>query len=221
MRSLFQVTTPATDISFMTMEDIRRAVRMTGDRSRDDDLKALKRRVEARIYRACRLRGDGVNPITLRQETVTETFRLTDVDFLQQEMQLARRPIVSVTSVTEETSLLDPTEYEIMADVGRLRRLSPNSGDNDPPLPWYWGAFGILQVVVVYQCGFAKPPDDLIYAGELLARTYWTRDEREPGLKQINIPGVIERQYWVDGATDDVSTEILDVLIPFTEPGGS
>ncbi len=56
----------------------------------------------------------------------------------------------------------------------------------------------------------------------MLAREYYFRQSREPGLRQVNIPGVMDRSWWVgDPKEDDISREILDMLAPFTEPGGS
>lgn len=217
MRSIFQVTTPASDTSILTLDELRASLNLS-DKSKDDVLKRINPRVERAIYRACRLRGDGSHPTTLRLETIKESFRLTDVDLYQPEIQLSRRPIASIVSITENEQVLTAGEdYEILADLGRVRRLH----DGTQGVQWYWGAFGIFNVVFTYQAGFATAPDDLKDAAEQLARDYYFRQTREPGLRSINIPGVMDRS-WYSGSSDedDVSRNILDKLSPFTEPGG-
>ncbi len=73
MISLFQVNTPAKDISLLTISEMRTACSIIGTAS-DNDLKNLENMVIARLARTCKIRTDRVTPPTFRLETVTEEF---------------------------------------------------------------------------------------------------------------------------------------------------
>src|SRR6185312_7968968 len=103
MYSTFTVTTPASELSLLTVEELRAAVGVT-DASQDDALTALGARLSASIAKQCGVASDGVNPATLLSETCTEVFRPTR---FQQDLVLSRRPVTSITSVTENGTALD------------------------------------------------------------------------------------------------------------------
>jgi hypothetical protein len=120
---------------------------------------------------------------------------------------LQRRPIVSVESVEEDYAMLDADDYEIDAPAGMLRRLW-----DDLPASWR-----TTKLVVSYTAGWDKVPRGLKTAAGQLARLYWFRGSRDPALKQMAIPGVIERQYYATTAIadPDIPTQVMDMLSPF------
>jgi hypothetical protein len=211
--SLFTVTTPATDRTLLSIAELRSAVGVA-DQTRDVELKALGLRVADRITRACQLRADGATAPTLRKEKITETFRQTRVTsdprrHYSSELVLSRRPIVSVTSVTEDGTALTSADYEIFASKGALRRLTGATA-----MFWY-----AATTVIVYDAGWDTVPTDIKFAAEQLARAYWFQNARDPALRQISVPGVIERQYWVGSAGDpDIPQNVMDMLSPYMNP---
>lgn len=198
---MLTVTTPAADRGLLSLAELRAATGVTGS-GQDADLRTLGQRVAAAITRFCRVPAAGATTPTLRAETLSETFRLSGpVD----EIVLARRPVVSIVSVTLAGETLDPTAYESDAGAGLLYRLC-----GDARTCWPCG-----KIVVVYEAGFAVVPDDLRLAASKLATALWHEAGRDPNLRSESIPGVLDRQFWVSPASDPlVSQEVQDLLAP-------
>lgn len=84
---------------------------------------------------------------TLGRETLVETFMLREKRPL---LQLARAPIVSITSILEDdsdTALVDGGDYQVTKSSGFLRRMSIGS-------PGLWAA---RQIIVTYVAGWLLP----------------------------------------------------------------
>jgi hypothetical protein len=204
MYSTFTVTTPAENLSLLTAEELRAAVGVT-DNSQDDALTTLGLRLSASIAKQCGIASDGENPPTLLSEICTEMFRPSRH---QQDLVLARRPLTSITSVTENGTVLDATGYEIRKGSGLLTRLS---GDR-------FSCFPCGKITVVYAAGYATAPDDLKLAASKLAAALYSETARDPNLKRVDVVDVEEREYWV-GPKDDplLSEEISDLLAPYRQ----
>ncbi len=175
---MLTVTTAATDLTLLTLAELRSATGV--ETGRDADLTALGRRVAAAITHVCRVPAAGATTPTLRLETLTETFRLKSS---QESLVLSRVPIVSITSVVENDETLTASDYEI--DGLMLCRLEDDERST-------WAA---AKIVVVYRAGWATVPDDLRLAAMKLAASYWTEETREPGLRSEEIPGVYSASY--------------------------
>jgi hypothetical protein len=199
--SKFSVTTPATDLSLLTIAELRAAVGAT-DGSQDAELAIVGRRVSTAIARQCNIVDDGVNPPTLLQETCTEIFRWDGCGPLS----LARRPVTSITSVTIDGVVSDAADYEI---VGRyLYALT-----DDEVTDWQSG-----KITVVYVAGYATAPDDLKMAATKLVTATNAESTRDPSVKREEIPGVMEVEYWVAPSGDSFLTqEISDLLSLYVE----
>src|SRR6185369_7395401 len=104
MRNLFTVTTANND-PLLTTAEARAAVGIT-DTSRDADLTRLVARISAAIYRASKVRTDGVHAPTLLSESVTETFRL---ECPKKSLLLSRRRITDIETILEGVTELDDT----------------------------------------------------------------------------------------------------------------
>jgi hypothetical protein len=189
MRQTFTVTVPAVDPSLLTIEQLREAAGLaSGDTSRDTELEQLGLRVSADIANACKIASDGLNPPTLRSETITETFWMP-VCF--DEVFLSRRFISSVTTVTEHETVLLAADFIVDREAGMLNRVSSGR-----PWHWYYGA-----ISVVYVAGFTTVPADLVGAALDLTRLRLSADDRDPLVKgeTIEVPDVLtqRRDYWV------------------------
>ena len=204
MYSTFTVTTPASELSLLTVEELRAAVGVN-DSSQDAALTALGLRLSASIAKQCGVASDGVHPATLLSETCSEVFRPTRH---RQDLILARRPVGEITSVSENGTVLDAADYEIRRGSGILTRLSGDS----------LSCFPCGKIAVVYEAGFETAPDDLKLAASKLASALYSETARDPNLKRIDIPDVEEREYWV-GPSDDplLSAEISDLLAPYRQ----
>lgn len=212
----FSVITAATDLSLLAIDELRAAVNIS-DSSRDADLQRIGKRVAAVIAAACKVATDGVTPPTLRLETVSDTFRQNrwfgrrpqrDRDSLEgdETLYLSRRPIASVASVVEAGVTLDPGSFEIRAGTGALVRLN-----NDVPMQWARN-----KIVIVYDAGWDVVPDGLKRAAEQLMQIYWSQQVKDPLVRQVSIPGVLERQFWIGAATDPaVPQDVMDDLGPY------
>ncbi len=199
--SVFSVTSPASEISLLTIAELRAAAGVT-DGSQDAALLALGRQASTVIARRCNIRDDGVNPPTLLRETCSETFRWSDCGPLK----LARRPVTSIVSVTLDGSAVDTGSYEAIN-----RDLYYLSGDDLSD----WSAG---KIIVSFVAGFATAPLDLKLAASKVVTSLNAETARDPSLKREDIYGVIEREYWVAPADDPLfSKEISDLLSPYVE----
>lgn len=151
-------------------------------------------------------------------ETMTEEFwnqrdrhRRLILDTMQ-DLQVSRWPIQSVTSVTENgTVLVQDTDFKIDADNGQLLRL--NSDGN----PMHWRVY---PVIVVYVGGFEDIPVDVQDAAVRMVTRRYASKGRDPNLKQQNIPGVLEQSWWIATGTEagNMDPSITDILDNYRVP---
>lgn len=225
MTSNLVVTTPATDLSLLTIEELRAAVGAKDNRN-DAVLLTIGARVAGRLTAACNIVEGGTAPPTLRLETLTETFLMQGFGAFHHTpitshywrnpreqpasldpLVLSRRPIVSVVSLDESGTALDPADYQIMSSRGELIRLN-----NGLPTSWWRGQ----QITVVYQAGWAVVPENLKRAAEELVRQYWFEGSRDPATRQVEVPGVRTVSYWVGSTNEpDIPRSIMDALTPY------
>jgi hypothetical protein len=211
---MLTIASPNTDRTLLTILELRSAAGVTGS-SRDTELRALGGYVSAAITKACRVAVAGAIPPTLRLESVSEAFRRGYHRCYrrqrEQSLMLARRPVVTVTSVTEDDTLLAPaTDYEFEGAAGLLYRLS---GD----ITLYRVPWCAATVVVESDAGYATVPDDLKFAAIKFVKLILSQGDRDLLQKRETIPGVIEREWWVEPTREvGVPPEIMDLL----EQGG-
>lgn len=209
MRNLFTVTTANTG-GLLTVAEARAAVGIT-DTSRDADLTRLIARISAAIYRASKVRTDGVHAPTLLSESITETFRRTTFEVCNQKsLLLSRRRISEIETITEGTTEIETTDFEYDAASGELFRL----GSSDVT-SWPSGL-----ITVEYVAGLLTVPEDLKLASEFWLRALW-RDAYgtpatilDPFTKVDDIPGVRRIERWVSAMN---TTEDMTLMPPEVE----
>lgn len=150
---------------------------------------------------------------TFGLETLSEQFRLSS--YINGRLQLSRFPVSTITSVTENDTLLTATDdYEFDAESGLVTRLS-----GDVPARWPWG-----KIVVVYSAGYDlldALPHPIERAVILLVKHYRSGATRDPMLKaeQTNVPGVLDerQEFWVGGigGQGGLPTEVSDLIAPY------
>jgi hypothetical protein len=194
LRPIFTVVEPNGG-GLLTLAEAKTALGIdSGDTSRDTDINRLIAKISAAIFRACKIRSDGVAPPTLLSEEVRDIFRLSQTDFpARHPLQLSRRRVTEIT-VTEDGAELDPATYDLDRAAGHLCRIN----GSDDFTEWYGS-----KIVVDYVAGFETVPDDLKLAAEMWMRTLW-RDVyqtpstiADPFVKVDDIPGVRRIERWV------------------------
>lgn len=188
MRSILTVTTLASDLALLTIDELRAAAGVT-DGSQDVILSGLGLSIAASIMSECNIAvGAGSEP-TLKQETLTETFYPNGRSSC--ELILARRHNVAIVSVTEDGTALVTDDYSANPESGIIVRLSSGC-------PIYWCG---RTIVIVYQAGFATIPADLKQAATDFFRSAWQERGRDPMVKaeEVNVPGLRDKrvEYWV------------------------
>lgn len=223
MRSIIEVTVPATDASILTIDELRAATG-TRDSSKDAILVALGATLDERIADICAVRGDGINPPTLRKETIVETFfgnrHFTSNDGrvhigsggVSDNLVLSRRPIVSIAGFTSDGTDIDTSDDGDLIVDRRPGIIGRNL---------CWAAWG-NKIIITYDAGYTTVPGSLKLAAMKLAKLYFEGQTRDTGLRAITIPDVVEKMYWVGQITNqDVPQDILDILAPYVnELGG-
>src|SRR5262245_54140168 len=187
----FSVTTPATDLTLLTMQEVRAAVGLDrSDTSQDQNLTEYEAEAAAEITSDCAIASDGVHPPTLHSETCSDVFR---IECSVEVLQLSRRYVSNIGSITEDGVAVTPTDWWLDAASGRLTRLMYDADA-------CWTA---KKIVVAYTAGFAVIPADLkAEAKWRIAVKYWT-GSHDPLARRhrIEIPGVrlIETDYQIGG----------------------
>jgi hypothetical protein len=110
---------------------------------------------------------------------------------------LARYPVSGVASITEDDTALVTTDYRLDGTQGILYRLSADGS----PVEWFGS-----ETIVTYTAGYdlldGLPPE-VEQACLTLLKHRWSSRDRDPLLRQINVPGVQEETYWVGGIGDN------------------
>lgn len=127
-------------------------------------------------------------------------------------LTLSRFPVTSVTTVTENSvALVDGTDFRIDYAKGWLIRL----GVSGNPINW-----PIYPVSVTYLAGYATIPYDVVDAVIRMVKNRYFMRTRDSSLRQENIPGVIEQQFWVATGAESgaITPDIVDLLSGYRLP---
>lgn len=211
MPSTLTIITPATNTALATRAYVKGELGIT-DSSEDA-------RVDAYIRQASDAIVGAIN-VDLAAATVAETFRRNRRGVLcglrssrDDKLTLARMPIVSISSVVEDGTTLDPSEYELeSADFGLLLRLRDG----------FLSTWSASTVVVTYTAGYDLPnsaPALLQRACALLVAQYKASASRDPTVRSESTDG-LGSTSWFDGAGDrgGLSPEVAGILQQFQIP---
>lgn len=150
---------------------------------------------------------------SLSLATVQESFTWATRHSTKYGLILNQFPIVSVTSLTLDSTVLDPASYSIDANKGILYRLDVAGFRR------FWGA---LNISVVYVAGFAAVEDvpaDISRACLIMLRHRYALGNRDPTIKSEAVAGVLTSTYWVGGIGENaaVPPEAAALLDPYRE----
>ena len=200
------VTAPAADLQLLTSEELRAAAGLElGDASQDAALATTGLQVAAALAGACGIAKAGYDaslaplrgeaPITLKAETLSQTFRIWSGN-QNRKLLLARWPVLSIISVTTDATELVPADFEIDIPEASLTRISSSYS----ALGWPVG-----RITVQYDAGYDEPlPTDLKGYAARLVSLYHHTETADLSERHVEIPGVITIDRWVDTATTDV-----------------
>lgn len=194
------VSVAATDRSLVTAAEVLAAIGATA-------APEMIAYVSDLISLECRIAADGVNPPTLREETLVETIRIPTS---KRELALSRRFIGDVDSVTVDGSALSATDYEIDPGSGILTRIDSTGA----VICWERS-----KVVVTYDAGFAVVPEPLKLAAIRVIQEQMSASARDPLLRGETVEGIGRFDYWVNGggasASGPISGAVSAMLDPF------
>jgi hypothetical protein len=131
-------------------------------------------------------------------------------------LQLSHWPIVGIDSLTvvdppgTATVLVDGIDYKLMAESGQLVRLSKTL-----LYPTTWDP---SMTTVVYEAGYQPIPFDVALAVLRMVTYRFYLRGRDPAERQINIPGVVERQYGPAATGSNIPPDIAQLLLPYRVP---
>jgi len=208
---MLTVTVAADDLQLLTEEELRVAAGLApDDDSQDAALATYGLRAAAALAGACGvakagydasyamgsppLRGEA--PRTLKAETLAQTLRVRPGGQYRT-LTLARWPVLSIISVTENTTELTTDDWELDVSGASLTRIS-----GDETLYWPHG-----RVIVEYEAGYDTIPEDLKGYAARLVGLYNQTTGADLSERRVEIPGVISLERWVD-------TTATDVLVP-------
>jgi hypothetical protein len=207
MYSILTVTTAATSYDLTELQDVKDELGIANNTS-DAVLDRYISSASAAAAQYC----DRVFQV----ETVSEQFFADRPNRMikggVKPLQLARWPLVTITSVTEDSTLLvQGTDYLVDAANGQLTRLD-SSG-----LAVYWHP---LPLTVVYSAGYNPIPLDVEDAVIRMVTKRYLAKGRDASLKQESIPGVREVQYWIATGTEagNLTPDVQDILSNYRTP---
>lgn len=201
VRIVTTVTTPATNYDLVSLAVVREELGVSGNGS-DTQIARYISAASAAVVNYCNR--------VFTKETLTDIFNLSRARLQwgsEDLLQTSRYPVISVASVVEDsTTLVAGTDYEIDVRTGQLLRLGANSGQVT-----FWG---ISPVTIVYDGGYNPIPLDLQDAVTRMIRSRWFAKSRDPMVREINVPGVLEQQFWVPTGTDagNMTPDVTDIL---------
>lgn len=133
---------------------------------------------------------------------------------------LRRTPVSTITSVTLDGDIVDPSEYRLDGENGILYRLD-SSGY---PCEWVF----CKALVIAYTGGYILPgksganlPPALEGGTVDLVSSFWFNRGRDPLVKAEDIPGVRRVDYWIGSVGDPelLPPSVLMRISSFRRPG--
>lgn len=191
---MFTVSSAATVRNLTTRDRVKSVLGITGT-DEDAYLDILIPQVSAFVCDYLDVAAADDGSTTLARETIVETFMLREKRPL---LQLARAPVVSVTSIYEDdsaTALVANDDYQVIKSSGYLRRMTIGS-------PGLWA---VRKVVATYIAGWILPdsasrnlPQPIEAAVFDLIKNERDLRQRSSHIKVDEVPGVQRLEYFAD-----------------------
>jgi hypothetical protein len=108
-------------------------------------------------------------------------------------ISLARYPVTDIESVVVDGVELTPAEYMCDMEAGLLYRML-----NGRRVAW-----NADHVTVIYDTGFCTIPKAVERATIDLVSLLRSKSSRDPLVRSIDIPDVVQESYWVGGTPGD------------------
>jgi uncharacterized phiE125 gp8 family phage protein len=207
MQSILTVTTAATSYDLTTLTNVKAELNVTVGTSDT----VLSRYISGASHAAMEYTNRVFQVETLSEQFLQnrrDRFVLSNISPLQ----LSRWPLITVTSVTEDgTVLVVGTDYLVDPVFGQLTRLDTSG------FPRTWPSVGIT---VAYTAGYSTIPFDVEDAVIRMVTTRYSAKGRDPNLKQSSIPGVLEQSWWIATGTEsgNMAPAITDILDNYRVP---
>lgn len=213
------VTAPAADLQLLSEEELRVAAGLEpDDASHDANLATWGLQAAAALAGACGIAKAGYDaslaplrgeaPVTFKAETLIQTFRIPQGNQVHK-LLLARWPVLSIVSVTVDTTELTTDDWELDIPLASLLRVSGNG-----TLCWPCG-----RVIVEYDAGYDDPvPQDLKGYASRLTGLYYASNGADLSERRVEIPGVMTVERWVDTAATDILVP-EDILVGLARDG--
>ena len=199
---MLTIVTPAVSYDLTVIQTVRAELGISNN-SEDENLRRWIKQASAVIANYCNR--------VFAEETVAETFRLTTG---QESLLLSRYPVVSIVSVTEYDTVLDPADYEVSAASGVLTRLS-----NDAPACWSAG-----KIMVTYVAGYALLTDlpyGIEAAAIALVKQMRFAAQRDPQIRSESGDGLGSSSFFDGLENGGLSPEVRGLLAEYRKPAGA
>lgn len=207
MRTRLVVNTAALSKNLTVLDTVKQELGITDSVS--------DARIEALICTASDIIAAHCDRVFAR-ETVTEYFYPDRRGWCERwdELVLARTPIESITSVSNDDSALDTADYSYDANSGILFRLVNNG---QLALNW-WASHAGVQVQ--YVGGYALLdglPRGVERAAVLLCKEYYYQTARDPRIRSESTPNIYTVDYQVGaiGNSNSLPPDIVALLAPY------
>jgi hypothetical protein len=130
-------------------------------------------------------------------------------------LRVSIRPVASISSVTVDGTTLASEFYTFDANSGFVWQLADDGSGQHVP----WNGFNIQ---ITYTGGFQLPsdpdlPSNISRVCLMLVRHRWWGDDKDPMIRQENVPGILETIYVTSPPGDDASMppEACGLLQPY------
>lgn len=201
------VTAPASSYDLTTLAIVKDEVNII-DGNSDATLKRYLTWASLALAQEC----NRVFPAETVQDQIWPPTHRSPVTSNFEVLQLSRWPIVSVTSLTEDgTVLVKDTDFAVNPGPGQLIRLDTFGRRIT------WNA---LPKVAIYVGGFATIPGDLQDAVTRMVRNRFRAKGRDSALMSEDIPGVRSARWWIATGNDagNVPPDIFDLIDSYRVP---
>jgi hypothetical protein len=203
------INTPASSYDLTTLAIAREELNISDDQS-DGMLRRWISETSILLATACNR--------TFGLETVSETFRGR-----RGAVRLSRYPVTALASVTDTGNTDITADFVLDADVGLLRRAGLPNDWFERDLDWGWAqGWPGFDLTVHYSGGYALPdsvPLPLQQACLTMLKHRWAARTRDPSLRQIDIPGVVSKSFWVSSNAGGLPPEVQELLGAYQDRG--